>query len=205
MLSTFCSRAFFAFVFPTCVAVSQQQKLTIAAEPAANQPHSFAETSGVTRLDSLRKRAALLRGQSVTDGAAQIDSCPGTVGDPPTAPVEDYAKYTNPFGAVLDVAASFGDTGSAGIPSAQTSIQTEALGKIVFESDHFGYNYAKCPSFRPTVSFGGTVGLQPALVLENLSSATASIATPKDRPMFQDAFVWTLGPRIAIATSHMSS
>lgn len=46
-------------------------------------------------------------------------------------------------------------------------------------------------------SFGGMIGLYPDLVMENLSSATATIAQPKNRPMFQDSFRWTLGPKVS--------
>jgi hypothetical protein len=40
--------------------------------------------------------------------------------------------------------------------------------------------------------------------MENLSSTTATIAIPKNRPMFQDSFAWSLGPKMNFATSQMS-
>lgn len=106
-----------------------------------------------------------------------------------------------PFGAVFDVLASFGDAGSGSVPSAQSGIQTQLFGNIKWESEHFGYQntasggqvgYVKKIDF----SFGGEIGLYPALVLENLTSTTATIAQPKARPMFQDAFHWTIGPNM---------
>lgn len=133
----------------------------------------------------------------------QMENCSGMTGNPPLPSPIEYGAFYNTFGANLDVAAFFGDAGSNGIPSAQNTIQTEALGRLEFESDHFFYDYTKCLSQTPTFSYGGTVGLQPALVMENLSSTT-TIANPKNRPMFQDAFVWSLGPKINVATSHLS-
>jgi len=40
--------------------------------------------------------------------------------------------------------------------------------------------------------------------MENLSSTTATIKVPNNRPMFQDAFGWSLGPKMNVATSHTS-
>jgi hypothetical protein len=78
------------------------------------------------------------------------------------------------------------------------------VGQVEFESDHFFYNYTRCLSRHPTFSFGGLVGIQPALVMENLTSMTATIAMPKNRPMFQDAFGWNLVGRMNVATSQLS-
>jgi hypothetical protein len=156
------------------------------------------ETDGKTKLESLRRYRAALQGKT------EVTSCPGMTGTPPTPTPDDFKSYYDTFGANLDVAASFGDTGSGGIPSAQNTIQTEALGQIEFESEHFFYDYGSCLSHWPTLSFGGTVGLRPALVMENLSSKTATLAIPNNRPMYQDAFVWSLGPKMNIATSHLS-
>ena len=128
--------------------------------------------------------------------------CPS--GTPPKPTAAQYGDYFNPFGANFDAAASFGDTGANGIPSAQSTIQTEALAQVEFESTHFGYNYANCNLGQPTFSFGGTVGLTPALVLENLTSPTATIAVPSNRPMYQDAFTWKLGPKFNIVTTSES-
>ena len=106
-----------------------------------------------------------------------------------------------PFGAIFDVMASFGDGGSGSVPAAQNGIQTQLFGRIDWESEHYGYKnvitsvevgYKKKADF----SFGGTLGLYPALVLENLASTTETIAKPNVRPMFQDAFHWTIGPRL---------
>lgn len=107
-----------------------------------------------------------------------------------------------PFGAVFDLLGSFSDAGSGAYPAAQSGIQTEALGRIEWESEHYGYKntvsggstigYEKKFDF----SFGGAIGIYPALVLENLSSTTATISQPLARPMFQDAFQWEIGPRI---------
>ncbi|HXM21321.1 MAG TPA: hypothetical protein VN948_08670 [Terriglobales bacterium] len=107
-----------------------------------------------------------------------------------------------PFGAVFDLLGSFSDAGSGAFPSAQSGIQTEALGRIEWESEHYGYeNVTKGSSEVDYVgkldfSFGGAIGLYPALVLENLSSTTETIAQPLARPMFQDAFQWQVGPRL---------
>jgi hypothetical protein len=161
-------------------------------------PTFAAETSGKNKLAGLRMFKASQK------GATEITPCAGMTDAPPLPTPQEFKGYYDPFGANLDVAASFGDTGAGGIPSAQNSIQTEALGLIQFESEHFLYNYDSCLDRRPTISFGGTVGLVPALVMENLSSKTATIAIPNNRPMFQDAFAWSLGPKVNIATSHFS-
>lgn len=158
----------------------------------------FKELQGKQKLDALRLYAAALQGKN------KITSCSGMSGTLPIPSKQDFASYYNVFGANLDVAASFGDTGANGIPSAQNSIQTEPLAKIDFESSHFFYDYGNCLSRRPTLSFGGTIGLTSALVMENLASSTATITVPMNRPMFQDAFGWTLGPKLNFATSHMS-
>jgi hypothetical protein len=107
-----------------------------------------------------------------------------------------------PFGAVFDLLGSFNDAGSGAYPAAQSGIQTEVLGKIEWASEHYGYKntlsggstigYEKKLDF----SFGGAIGIYPALVLENLSSTTTTILQPLARPMFQDAFQWEIGPRI---------
>jgi hypothetical protein len=107
-----------------------------------------------------------------------------------------------PFGAVFDLLGSFSDAGSGAYPSAQSGIQTELLGRVEWESEHYGYqNLAKDNldvGYVPKLdfSFGGSVGLYPALVIENLSSTTTTIAQPLARPMFQDAFQWEIGPRL---------
>lgn len=106
-----------------------------------------------------------------------------------------------PFGAVFDVLASFGDAGSGSVPSAQSGIQTQLFGNIKWESQHFRAEntasggqtgYKRKIDF----SFGGELGLYPVLVLENLTSTTATIAQPSARPMFQDAFHWSIGPNV---------
>jgi hypothetical protein len=102
------------------------------------------------------------------------------------------------FGSVFDVSSSFGDAGNGSVPAAQTTIQTEALGIIKFESQHYGSVANSDTSRRPDFSFGGSIGLYPELVLENLSSTTATISQPNARPMFQDAFRWTLGPNLNV-------
>lgn len=107
-----------------------------------------------------------------------------------------------PFGAVFDLLGSFSDAGNGSYPAAQSGIQTEALGRVDWESEHYGYKntttagaevgYVRKLDF----SFGGTIGLYPALVLENLTSTTETISQPNSRPMFQDAFQWQIGPRL---------
>jgi hypothetical protein len=122
-----------------------------------------------------------------------------------------------PFGAVFDVLGSFGDAGSGSVPGAQTGIQTQAFGVINWESEHYGYKNCSTPGGQVTYkdcetvekdgtrkthtqrldfSFGGQLGLYPAVVLENLTSTSVTIAQPKARPMFQDAFHWTIGPNL---------
>lgn len=107
-----------------------------------------------------------------------------------------------PFGAVFDLLGSFTDAGNGAYPSAQSGIQAQALGKIDWESQHFHYknvtkgNVEVDYEHRTDYSFGGSIGLYPALVLQNLTSPTETIAKPSARPMFQDAFQWTIGPRI---------
>jgi hypothetical protein len=118
--------------------------------------------------------------------------------------VQDAAadQVYEPFGAVFDLLGSFSDAGNGAYPAAQSGIQTEALGRVDWESEHYGYEnttsagaevgYVRKLDF----SFGGTIGLYPALVLENLTSTTETIAQPNARPMFQDAFQWQIGPRL---------
>jgi hypothetical protein len=107
-----------------------------------------------------------------------------------------------PFGAIFDILGSFGDAGSGSIPSAQSGIQTQGFGTITWESEHYGYENSTTSDNQVTYkskfdfSFDGVIGLYPALVLENLTSTTTTIAQPTARPMFQDAFHWTIGPNL---------
>lgn len=106
-----------------------------------------------------------------------------------------------PFGAVFDVLGSFSDAGSGAYPSAQSGIQTQALGRIDWESQHYRHDCKNGDTNtfqdkKVDFSFGGSIGLYPALVLENLSSTTTTIAQPNARPMFQNAFNWQIGPRV---------
>jgi hypothetical protein len=163
----------------------------------------FANAALWAKLDALRAVEALRH------GITEVDHCPlftpGPTADGVSYPTGDeFQIYHEPFGSSFNIAASFGDSGANGIPSAQNGIQTEALGQIQFETEHFFYNWKDCISHRPTFSFGGTVGLAPALVLENLTSTTETIANPNARPMFQDAFAWTLTPKLNVVTSHTS-
>lgn len=163
----------------------------------------FANASLWAKLDALRAVEALKH------GITKVDHCPmytpGPTADAVPYPTnQEFQMYSEPFGSSLDVDASFGDTGANGIPSAQNTIQPEALAQIRFESEHFWYNWKECTSSRPTFSFSGTAGLAPALVLENLSSNTETIANPKARPMFQDAFGWSLSPKMNVAIRHSS-
>jgi hypothetical protein len=186
------------FSYPHHAALRAQAKPQVAVAAPAAPASTFAqEDVGKNKLQSLRMFMAARQGKST---AEKCD----VSGTPPAPTQEQFGQYYEPFGATFDVAASFGDTGGNGIPSAQNSIQTEALGQIQFESEHFLYDYSKCLDRKPTISFGGTVGLRPALVMENLSSMTATINNPKNRPMFQDAFGWTLGPKINFALTHMT-
>jgi hypothetical protein len=163
----------------------------------------FASASLWAKLDALRAVEALKH------GIPKVNHCPlftpGPSADAVPYPTnEEFQLYSEPFGSSLNIAASFGDTGANGIPSAKDSIQTEALAQIQFESEHFFYDWSKCISHRPTFSFGGAMGFVPALVLENLTSTTQVIAKPNNRPMFQDAFAWNLSPKMNIVTSHTS-
>jgi hypothetical protein len=176
----------------------QPMQIPTNARPAAPARSFAEEKNGRNKVGGLRMYVAAAQGKSA------IEPCDGMTGTPPQPTPQEFGSHHEVFGANLDVAASFGDTGVGGIPSAQNSIQTEALGQIEFESEHFGYDYSRCIDRFPRFSFGGMVGLQPALVMENLSSTTATIAVPRNRPMYQDAFAWTLGPRMNVATTHMS-
>jgi hypothetical protein len=183
---------------PIAIPAPTPPPLMLGAAPGSPHQTAFASASGNVKLLGLRETKAQQQGKtSITD-------CSGWNGPVPLPQPREYQDYFDTFGATLNVAASFGDTGANGIPSAQNSIQTEALGQIEFESDHFFYDYSSCLDRKPTLSFGGSVGLQPALVMENLTSATATLANPANRPMFQDAFGWTLGPKVNFATSHLS-
>lgn len=112
------------------------------------------------------------------------------------------AGVIQPFAAVFDVLGSFGDPGSGSVPAAQSGIQTQLFGRIDWESSHWGYeNIAQGDTnvgFKKKVdlSLAGSLGLYPALVMENLTSSTERITQPKNRPMFQNAFRWFIGPRI---------
>ena len=180
-------------------AAGQEQPAAQEIVAAAVQHSAFVKADAQARLAGLRTIRARQLGQG-----ADIELCKGMAGTPAEPPSTDYQGYYNNFGATLNVAASFGDTGASGIPSAKNTIDTETLGQIEFESEHFFYNYKRCLSRRPTFSFGGLVGLQPALVMENLTSMSATIAIPKNRPMFQDAFGWNLIARMNVATSQLS-
>jgi hypothetical protein len=181
------------------------------------QAPTFSKASPSARLEQLRlyrskgntaaKNQATGKMTMLTQ-AQVADTCPA--GSQAAAPTpQDITAYVDKFGANLNVLGSFGDAGAKGIPSAQNSIQPEALGQVEFESEHFGFDWARCSnltiSHRPTFSFGGKIGLVPALVMENLStSSTTPLMNPKNRPMFQDAFGWNLTARINVATSHFS-
>jgi hypothetical protein len=116
------------------------------------------------------------------------------------AAAENDGTY-QPFAAVFDILGSFGDAGSGSVPAAQSGIQTQLFGRIDWESEHYGYKNTADTSgivgFKSKwdFSYGGTLGLYPSLVLENLSS-TGTIANPKLRPMFQSAFQWKIGPHL---------
>lgn len=164
---------------------------------------AFASATLWAKLDALRAVEALKHGIKKIEHCDMFVPVPGANATPiPTE--QEFQLYSEPFGSSLILAASFGDTGANGIPSAQNKIQPEALAQIRFESGHFFYDWTKCISHRPTISFSGVTGLTPALVMENLTSTTAIIAVPKNRPMFQDAFAWSLTPKANIATSHNS-
>jgi hypothetical protein len=106
-----------------------------------------------------------------------------------------------PFGAVFNAAATFGDAGTNGVPAAQTdTIQTKTLGVIDWESEH--YHSPRVSSgddgfklFRPEFSFGGRIGFAPALILVDLANGGTPV-TPGARPMLQEAFVWDIAPRV---------
>jgi hypothetical protein len=143
---------------------------------------------------------AVLATRPNADGSATVTVSGAQVTVDPAA-VKEQAKADgtySTFGAVFDVSGAFGDAGSGAVPSAQTTIQSEAIGIIKFESAHYWSVADNDKSHHPDLSFGGTIGLYPTLVLENLSSATATISAPNARPMFQDAFRWSLGPNLNI-------
>jgi hypothetical protein len=184
---------------PTQTQPTRKIQIPTASRTAPAPATTFSqETNSRNKLQLLRMYRAAQQGKT------EVDNCAGMTGTPPLPSPRDFQSYYDAFGANFDIAASFGDTGINGIPSAQNSIQTEALGLIQFESEHFFYDYGSCLSRKPTISFGGTVGVVPALVMENLSSKTATIAVPNNRPMFQDAFAWSLGPKVNVALSHLS-
>ena len=186
------------YASPMLAQVQEQPETRQTLSPEAAHLF-FAAAESPLKLAGLRQVRATQLGQS-----GNFELCKGRTGTPVKPPPLDYQAYYNNFGATLNVAASFGDTGANGIPSAKNTIDTEALGQVEFESDHFFYDYTKCLSRHPTFSFGGLVGLQPALVMENLTSTTATITIPKNRPMFQDAFGWNLIGRMNVATSQLS-
>jgi hypothetical protein len=183
----------------TCLSLLSLFCIAACAEEQRQAVTFSQETNAKNKNYGLRKVMLVRQGKDKAP-----DSCVGVTGAPPQPSAQEFGQYYEPFGANFDLAASFGDTGANGIPSAQNSIQTQALGQVQFESEHFFYDYGKCLSRRPTFSYGGTVGLRPALVMENLTSTTATISNPNARPMFQEAFGWTLGPRLNFATSQMS-
>jgi hypothetical protein len=159
---------------------------------------AFASASLWAKLDALRAVEALKH------GITKVNHCPMFVPGPgadavPYPTDQEFQLYHEQIGSSLILAGSFGDTGANGIPSAQNTIQIEPLAQIRFESGHYFYDWKECISHRPTFSFGGIIGLTPALVMENLSSTTATIKIPNNRPMFQDAFGWSLGPKVNVA------
>src|SRR5437660_6438369 len=80
-----------------------------------------------------------------------------------------------PFGAVLNAAATFGDAGTNGVPAAQTdTIQTKTLGVVDWESEHYFASKLspgddKYNPHQPDFSFGGRIGFAPALLLVDLT------------------------------------
>lgn len=133
-------------------------------------------------------------------GVSVTSSGPVVAADVVQAAAAD--QLYEPFGAVFDLLGSFSDAGSGSYPNAQSGIQTEALGRVDWESEHYGYKNVTTAGAevgyvsKLDFSFGGSIGLYPALVLENLTSTTETISQPNARPMFQDAFQWQLGPRL---------
>jgi hypothetical protein len=187
----------FAFTGELGQAADQNAKTSQTLSTLSVDQQKFAsEPAAKTKSQGLRLFMAKQQGKTTAT------TC-NLSGTPPLPTPQQFGQYNEPFGANFDVAATFGDAGANGIPSATNTIQTEALGQIEFESEHFFYDYTQCLDQKPTLSFGGEVGLRPALVMENLSSS-ATITNPNDRPMFQDAFGWTLGPKLNLATSSQS-
>ena len=100
-----------------------------------------------------------------------------------------------PFGAVFVAAQTFGDAGSAAVPAAQTSLQTETLGRIAWESEHYWSSATQ--QHYPDFSFGGNIGFTPTLTLVNLTNQGTAVL-PGARPTLQNAFEWDLTPRVNI-------
>src|ERR1035437_4528800 len=186
------------------------------ASPADNQAKAAAaraafaaakaNTPSVLAGSDLARKYYLLQAVRQKENRTNVPGVASTaLGNVVTADVITAAtadQLYEPFGAVFDLLGSFSDAGSGAFPSAQSGIQTEALGRVEWESEHYEYaNVTKLGSEVDYVrkldfSFGGTIGLYPALVLENLSSTSETIAQPHNRPMFQDAFQWQIGPKL---------
>lgn len=99
-----------------------------------------------------------------------------------------------PFAAVFTAAESFGDAGNGAVPAAQNGLQTETLGRIAWESEHYG---GSSTVFHPDFSFGGNIGFAPTMVLVNLTNQGTAVP-PKARPMLQNAFEWDVSPRLNV-------
>jgi hypothetical protein len=100
-----------------------------------------------------------------------------------------------PFAAVFTAAQSFGDAGNGAVPAAQTTVQTETLGRIAWESEHYGSGPDQ--KYHPDFSFGGNIGFTPALVLVNLTNQGTAVP-PGARPTLQNAFEWDISPRLNV-------
>src|SRR6266446_1319398 len=181
-----------------CSVYALSQEADIKALTPENTKEKIGTMTRAQRFQVLRK---VLAKKPDADGLTTITTADGTAVKVNAEVVKDQGKAEgtySTFGAVFDVSGAFGDAGNGSVPAAQTTIQTETVGLIKFESAHYGSVADTDKGHHPDFSFGGTVGLYPTLVLENLSSTTATITQPNARPMFQDAFRWSLGPSLNV-------
>jgi len=115
----------------------------------------------------------------------------------------DELRLREPFAAALDTGLTITDAGNTVIPYARSATGKLPFGLIDWESKHF-FEHG-----RTDWSFGGRLGLLPALTLVNRSDEKLGadgnpVAKWPLHPLFQDAFHWDVNARFSVHTSESS-
>jgi hypothetical protein len=166
----------------------------IRAQSNSTTIQKYNDLSNQEKLDALKQ---------ALQNPTHANAFDGTDLDPATVKLLAEAEgIYQTFGAVFTAYGAFGDGGTNAVPAAQSGFQTEAVADVAFESEHYGWNHLNANGdhrpHQPEFSFGGSVGLYPSVVMENLTVESGTLTNPSNRPMFQDALHWNLGPHIDI-------